>query len=97
MRFNIRFTPSADRDLDHFRAYEQRIVLDGTKRYLREDADVETRKRKQLEANELAPWELRLGDFRVFYRIEEPGEVKIVAVGVKVHNDLYVRASKVEL
>ena len=97
MRFSIRFTPSADRDLDHFRAHQQRIVTAGIKRYLRDDADIESKKRKRLETNELAPWELKLGDFRVFYRIEKPDVVKIVAVGHKVHNDLYIRGSKVEL
>ena len=97
MRFRIRFTPSADRDLRHFRTYEQRIVHDGTKRYLLQDADVESKKRKQLRANELAPWELRLGDFRVFYQVEAPDQVKVIAVGVKTHNDLYIRGSKVLL
>ena len=97
MRFRIRFTPSADRDLDHFRTHEQRIVHDGTKRYLLQDANVESKKRKQLRANELAPWELRLGDFRVFYRLEAPDRVKIIAVGIKAHNDLYIRGNKVVL
>lgn len=97
MRFRVRFTPSAERDLAHLRTYEQRIVHDGARAYLLHDANVETRKRKQLRQNELAPWELRLGNYRVFYQLEAPDEVKVIAVGVKAHNDLYIRGKKVVL
>jgi mRNA-degrading endonuclease RelE of RelBE toxin-antitoxin system len=40
---------------------------------------------------------LRVGKFRVFYELEEPTTVKIVAVGHKEHNDLFVRGKRIEL
>jgi len=61
-------------------------------------ADQPTRQRKKLEDNELAPWELRVGDFRVFYDIDEDeGLVIVVAVGHKTHNILRIRDEEIEL
>ena len=65
--------------------------------FLTHDAHVETRRKKSLRPNRLAPWELRIDDYRVFYDLEEDNEVKIVVVGHKEHNDLYIRGKKVEL
>jgi hypothetical protein len=47
--------------------------------------DVETQNRKPLRPNPLAPWELRVGDLRVFFDIETEPEavVHVRAVGVK--------------
>jgi hypothetical protein len=47
--------------------------------------------------NPAAPWELRIGDFRVFYEIENDTTVKIVSIGHKEHNDLFIRGKRVEL
>lgn len=46
---------------------------------------VETRNRKLMRPNPLAPWELRIGQLRVYYDVEEEPEpvVVILAVGVK--------------
>jgi mRNA-degrading endonuclease RelE of RelBE toxin-antitoxin system len=40
---------------------------------------------------------LRIDNYRVFYGFEEDGNVKVVAVGHKKHNDLYIRGKKVDL
>jgi len=50
-----------------------------------------------LHPNPIAPWELRIDRYRVFYRLEADAIVKVIAVGVKEHNDLYIRGEKVEL
>ena len=97
MEFEIRFTESADGDLDEYRAHEQKLISDGIERFLGTDADVETRRRKQLRPNPLSPWELRLGKYRVFYEIREGTVVRILAVGHKVHNDLHIRGKKMEI
>jgi len=55
------------------------------------------KRRKKLTDHPIAPWELRVGDFRVFYDIEDEMVVKITAIGHKVHSDLFVRGKKVEL
>src|SRR5262249_37557616 len=97
MKFSIRLTDSAIEDLDYFRKNERRIIADGIALFLTHDANVETRRRKPLRPNRLAPWELRIEDYRVFYGFEGEDEVKVVAVGYKEHNDLHIRGKKVEL
>src|SRR6266498_541477 len=97
MKFSIRLTDSAVEDLDYFRKNERRLIADGIALFLTHDANVETRRRKRLRPNRIAPWELRIDDYRVFYDVAEDDEVKVVAVGYKEHNDLYIRGAKVEL
>ena len=97
MRFKIGFIHSTSGDLKCFRIYEQRIIIEGIKRYLREDADIESKRRKQLNPNELAPWELKIGNYRVFYDFEGDSVVKIIAIGFKYHKELYIRGRRVTL
>jgi mRNA-degrading endonuclease RelE of RelBE toxin-antitoxin system len=97
MKFSIRLTDSAIEDLDFFRKNERKLIADGITLFLTHDANVETRRRKPLRPNRLASWELRIDDYRVFYDLEEDEKVKVVAVGHKEHNDLYIRGRKVEL
>ncbi len=67
------------------------------------EPDVETRNRKPVQppAAFQAEWELRFGPsnrFRVFYQInQESREVRIVAVGVKDRNHLFVGGEEVTL
>jgi mRNA-degrading endonuclease RelE of RelBE toxin-antitoxin system len=53
--------------------------------------NIRTRHRKQLRPNPLAKWQLSVGDFRVFYDVDEPrNEVVILAIGTKVGNRLNI-------
>jgi mRNA-degrading endonuclease RelE of RelBE toxin-antitoxin system len=97
MPFQVILTPSAEADLDYFKRFEQRVVVDAARRYLRNDADVESQHRKKLRANPMAPWELRFGKYRVFYELVDVTAVKIVAIGYKEHNDLFIRGRRVKL
>ncbi len=98
MNFVVEFTPNARSDIKYFRAYEQRMISQGTRTYLSQDADVETGKIKQLEPNAIATWELRIDHYRVFYDIDiDETTVFVIAVGYKVHNDLYIQGRKVVL
>ena len=96
MKFVISLTPSARDDIEYFRTAEQRQIVAAIKSFLQENADRESRRRKQLRPNKLTPWELKASHYRVFYRVEN-GTVRVVAVGYKRHNDLYIRGEKVEL
>jgi mRNA interferase RelE/StbE len=53
---------------------------------------VQTRNRKPLRSNLLAPWELRVGDLRVYYTVVEGPEpvVAVQAIGVKRRNRVYI-------
>jgi len=97
MKFDITLLPSAEGDLDHYKAYEQRIILQALSTFLAVDADVESKRRKHLRPNPVAPWELRIGAFRAFYEIVEDRDVRVLAIGHKEHNDLFIRGEKVEL
>jgi mRNA-degrading endonuclease RelE of RelBE toxin-antitoxin system len=97
MKLQIIWTPSASEDLRHFRVYEQRAIVDAVLNYLGTDANAENRRRRKLRPNPLAPWELRIGHYRVFYEIENMSFVKVVAVGQKEHNSLLIRGRIVEL
>ncbi len=96
MRFDVVFSHSAETDLEFYEVFEQRGIIDGIKLYLLFDANVESKRRKRLAVNLLAPWELRIGDFRVFYEIEGDTVVKIVSIGHKEHNELFIRGKRVE-
>jgi len=53
---------------------------------------VETKNRKLMRSNYLAAWELRIGNLRVYYDVEEEPEavVYINAVGVKERNQVNI-------
>jgi mRNA interferase RelE/StbE len=96
MRFEVEFVPSADQDLESYTVRERRIILAGIAEFLETDANRGNKRRKQMRPNPLAPWELRIGDYRVFYEIQERSVV-VLAIGHKVHNELFVRGRKVEI
>ena len=52
-----------------------------------------------MRPNPVAPWELRIGQLRVFYEVvgEESGTVRILAVGRKVRNTLTIGGREIRL
>lgn len=97
MKFTVTILPSADTDLTYFKVHEQRIILTGIATYLTNDAITETKRRKKLNPNQLAPWELRIDHYRIFYAHATRAGITVVAIGYKDHNDLYIRGKKVAL
>jgi mRNA-degrading endonuclease RelE of RelBE toxin-antitoxin system len=99
MEFFIDLSPDSRGQLDELTARERRILLDEIDVQLRYEPNVETRKRKPLDSNELATWELRVGDFRIFYDVEMDPEpiVWIRAIGRKVRNKLFIGGKEIEL
>ncbi len=58
------------------------------------------RRKKRIRAqNPVAPWELRIGNLRVYYDVEEEPEpvVYIRAVGVKLRNRVRIGKEVIEL
>ncbi len=88
---------AAEEDLAWFRAHERKAIYDSALRMLETDSDTETSKRKRLRPNPLAPWELRLGKYRVFYEVVGAHKVRILAVGVKERESLFIRGERVRL
>jgi mRNA-degrading endonuclease RelE of RelBE toxin-antitoxin system len=97
--FTIIYSPEA---VDHIQALPkvtQTLVVDQVDEQLRHEPMLPTRKRKLLRPNPIAPWELRLGNVRVFYDAQEKPQplVKIAAVGIKQHNELWIGEERIEL
>jgi mRNA-degrading endonuclease RelE of RelBE toxin-antitoxin system len=99
MEFTIDLSPDAQSQLDAFTARLRRIVLDAIDDQLRYQPLVRTRNRKPLDPNDLATWELRVRELRVFYDVEtEPKPmVWIRAIGRKVGNRLYIGGKEIKL
>lgn len=96
--FTIEFTRAADRQLDNLRAYERGIVVDAIEQHLGHEPAIETRRRKKLRPNEMASWELRVGDVRVLYDINEDANlVLVIAIGVKEGDRLMIDGEEVDL
>src|SRR5262245_12648492 len=96
--YEIRFTPSAGQDLKHFGKADQRLILAAIRDQLLHEPLTETRNRKCLRPNPLGRWELRVGDFRVFYNPDPAMQiVSVGAVGIKDHNTLYIRGKVFQL
>jgi mRNA-degrading endonuclease RelE of RelBE toxin-antitoxin system len=88
----IHYTVTAIEHLRGFSARECTTIMDTIDVQLRHQPDVPTRHRKRMRPNAVAPWELRIGDHRVFYDLEPAADeasvstVVVLAIGVKIGN-----------
>jgi mRNA-degrading endonuclease RelE of RelBE toxin-antitoxin system len=99
MTYTIEFAASVTEQLRALTARQRATILDAIARRLVHEPLIETKNRKLLRPNPIAPWELRLGTLRVFYEVaaDEPGTVRILAVGQKKGNRLYIAGQEIEL
>ena len=99
MPYHIEYSPDAEDHLRVLTARQQAIVLDTVDEQLAYQPTVETRDRKPMRPNPLAPWELRIGNLRVYYDVEEEPEpvVYIRAIGVKERNRIRIGREVIEL
>jgi mRNA-degrading endonuclease RelE of RelBE toxin-antitoxin system len=97
--YPIEYSPDAEEHLRALTVRQQRIVLDAVDSQLMHRPAGETRNRKPMRPNPLAPWELRIGNLRVYYDVaEEPEPVVFIrAVGIKERNKLRIGREVVEL
>lgn len=98
MRYEILMSPDAIDHLREFSAREQSLILDQIETHLLYEPNVETHRRKRMRPNPLSPWELRIGQFRIFYDIEEEmAQVYVTAIGRKKINRLFIGGKEVRL
>jgi mRNA-degrading endonuclease RelE of RelBE toxin-antitoxin system len=96
--FVIQFTLEAVDDLRELRKYEAQRIVDEIEMQLTFEPTAVTRNRKQLRSNQLAEWELRVGEFRVFYDVVfVDTAVKVVAIGRKIGNRLLIHGKEYRL
>ena len=90
-RFEIQITHGAEADLAWFKPFTRRVILDGIAVHLRHEPKTATRRVKAMRPNPVAERELRLGDYRVLYDVdEEDRTVTVQLVGEKRGNRLIV-------
>lgn len=99
MTYRIEYSPDAEQHLLELTARQRAIVLDGVERHLTQEPTAETRNRKPMRPNPVAPWEFRLGALRVYFYVqEEPEQVVFVgAIGIKERNQVRIAGKVVEL
>jgi mRNA-degrading endonuclease RelE of RelBE toxin-antitoxin system len=99
MIYRIEYSPVTEQHLRALAARQRAIVFDAVDEQLAHEPAIETRNRKPMRPNPLAPWELRVGELRVYYNVEEEPEkrVTILAVGVKDRNRVLIGGQEVGL
>jgi mRNA-degrading endonuclease RelE of RelBE toxin-antitoxin system len=97
--YRIEYSPEAEKHLRVLTARQRAMVLDGVDEQLIHEPTVETRNRKPMRPNPLAPWELRIGNLRVYYDVAEEPEpiVQIRAVGIKERNQVRIGREVIKL
>jgi mRNA-degrading endonuclease RelE of RelBE toxin-antitoxin system len=75
--YRIDYSLESEEHLRELKARQRSMVFDAVDEQLGHQPTVETRNRKPMRPNPLAPWELRLGDLRVYYDVQEELETVV--------------------
>jgi mRNA-degrading endonuclease RelE of RelBE toxin-antitoxin system len=99
MPYAIEFAESVKLQLKQLTAHGRAMILSAIEKSLAHEPLKETRNRKPLRPNPIAPWELRVRNFRVFYDISHAGSnvVRILAVGQKKGDRFLIAGKEVKL
>ena len=97
MAYEIRFAASARRHLREFTVGERAVIVAAIEAQVSHEPLIETRNRKRLRPNPISPWELRVRSTRVFYEVDQPGVVTVLAIGTKRGNRLYIEGEEIAL
>jgi mRNA-degrading endonuclease RelE of RelBE toxin-antitoxin system len=86
--YRIEYSPEAEEHLRVLTRREQAIVLDVVETRLADDPLIATTNRKPMRRAGLGAWELRIGDLRVYYDVDQgpPPVVEVRAGGVKLRD-----------
>lgn len=91
MAYQISITEAAKSQLLSLPTRDQRIIQSAVVSQLTNQPTVETNAIKRLRPNPVAEFELRIGDFRVLYKVhDDRAEVVVLVIGQKVRNALIV-------
>jgi len=98
--FKIVYAETAKQHLRGLTARQRAMAVHGIEASLTYGPKDEARNRKPMRENDLgAEWELRIGDLRVYYDVQEQPErlVSVLAVGLKVGNAVRIGGEEVAL
>jgi mRNA-degrading endonuclease RelE of RelBE toxin-antitoxin system len=98
----LSFSPDARRQLLQLKPFDQRRLVDAIRtRLIQEDQRSESRNKFALDPpSACADYELRVGNLRAFYRVEEEADavtVIVAIIGKKDRNKLIVEGEEFEL
>jgi mRNA-degrading endonuclease RelE of RelBE toxin-antitoxin system len=98
MAYQVEFSSDSQRQLSQLTARDRKIIIETIEQQLVHEPTMATRHRKLLRENPLADWELRVGQYRVFYDVAiDQDTVTILAIGVKSHNTLWIEGREFHL
>ena len=99
MAYRITYSPAAEEHLRALTARQRATLFDTVDEQLAHQPAVETRNRKPMRPNPVAPWEPRIGELRAYYDIEEQPEqvVTILAIGIKDRDRVLIGGEEVPL
>ena len=98
MAYKIEFAESVQAHLRWLTSRERATILAAVERGLLHEPLKETRNRKPLRPNPIAPWELRVQPLRVFYEVGVSKRVvRILAVGRKRRDAVIIGGKEIRL
>jgi mRNA-degrading endonuclease RelE of RelBE toxin-antitoxin system len=98
MPFSVEFSPEAISHLDALRNFDRQAILHSVDEHLTIDPIAVTRRKKLMRTNLIASGELRTGNFRIYYDVDvDQAAVLIRAIGVKVHNRVFIAGEPADL
>ena len=96
--YRIEVTEDAKADLYYYTPFERKTITKEIRVQLTSQPLLETNNRKKLRDNPIASWELRAGNYRIFYEVDRVSrKVIILAIGHKEHNTLLIRGKEVRV
>ena len=94
----IEYSPPSREHLAALEAGDRSRVLDEVDRQLFYQPSVVTRNRKPLQPNPVSGFELRIGDLRVYYEVDEERRVvEVRAVGIKDRDRVFIGGVEIKL
>ena len=93
--YTILLTERAETHLRVLTSYARRMIIDSLEIHLSHQPTDGSRRIKKMRPNPVAGWELRLGDFRVLYDVDDQRRVvQVQVIGEKVGNRLIVQGEE---
>jgi mRNA-degrading endonuclease RelE of RelBE toxin-antitoxin system len=96
--YRIAYSAEARKHLALLTTRQRALVVEAVEKQLQHQPTAETRNRKPMRPNPIAPWELRVRNLRVYYEVVEDPEpvVLIRGVGVKVREQVWIAGEEVD-
>ena len=91
MKYQIKLADETEEHLRALSSRQQSVAFEGIEKQLAHEPTVATRNRKAMRPNPLASWELRIGDLRIYYDVDDEEQiVYILAIGIKIRSQLRI-------